>query len=208
VAERRVFPADWLSGSAEEPATDLDLVVLLLNSVDLLEPEPDRLTDLTWFRTALRQAGHAPLADAVADGDLGGLRRLRDSLRLVFESDDPEAAAQHLNELLLRARALPLVVADGDGLRLEVAPGRTGYDALAARLPAAVATHIAAHGLATLGVCDSDPCRCAFVDRTRAGTRRYCCGWCNDRRAARAYRRRRAAGPGQPPGRGRARSDP
>jgi predicted RNA-binding Zn ribbon-like protein len=208
VAERRVFPGDWLSGSANLPATDLDLVVLLLNSVDLLEAEPDRLTDLTWFRTALRQAGHAPLADALADRDLTGLRRLREGLRLVFESGDPQAAARHVNELLVRAGALALLVADGDGLRLEVAPGRTGYDALAARLPAAVAAQLAAHGLARLGVCDSDPCRCAFVDRTRAGTRRYCCGWCNDRRAARAYRRRRAAGPDLTPGRGRAVGEP
>jgi hypothetical protein len=29
------------------------------------------------------------------------------------------------------------------------------------------------------------------VDRTRAGTRKYCCTYCNDRYAARAYRRRK-----------------
>ena len=42
-----------------------------------------------------------------------------------------------------------------------------------------------------VGVCGSDPCRCVFVDRTRGGTRKYCCTYCNDRFAARAYRRRK-----------------
>jgi predicted RNA-binding Zn ribbon-like protein len=65
---------------------------------------------------------------------------------------------------------------------------------LPARLLAAVAEHIGRSGVARLGVCASDPCRCAFVDRTRAGTRRYCCTVCNDRAAARAYRRRRSGG--------------
>jgi predicted RNA-binding Zn ribbon-like protein len=46
-------------------------------------------------------------------------------------------------------------------------------------------------GTGRLGVCGSDPCRCVFVDRTRAGTRKYCCTYCNDRFAARAYRRRK-----------------
>ena len=206
MAERRVFPAEWLAGplpsspgtdgtpSTPGSVADLDLVVLLVNSLDLLEAEPDRLGDLTWFRTALRQTGHGALADQLADHDLPALRRLREDLRSVFESADPEAVAQHLSAMLRRGRAVPVLVSDADRLRLVVAPDRTGCDALLARLPAALAAYVAEHGLARLGICGSDPCRCAFVDRTRAGTRRYCCGWCNDRRAARAYRRRRAGG--------------
>ena len=62
---------------------------------------------------------------------------------------------------------------------------------LPARLLVAVATHVAEHGVARLGICASDPCRCAYVDRTRGRTRRYCCTLCNDRAAARAYRRRK-----------------
>ena len=194
MGERRVFPAEWLAGPPDGPVADIDLVVLLVNSLDLLEAEPDRLTDLTWFRTALQQAGHPSLADELVDRDLAGLRRLREELRSVFGSADPDAAAEQLNALLLRAGAVPVLVAEDERLLLVVAPDRTGFDALAARLPAALAAYVAEHGLARLGVCGSDPCRCAFVDRTRAGTRRYCCGWCNDRRAARAYRRRRAGG--------------
>ncbi len=203
MAERRVFPAEWLAsplpsssgtGSAPGAVGDLDLVVLLVNSLDLLAAEPDRLGDLTWFGTALRQTGHRALADQLTDRDLPALRQLREDLRSVFESADPAAVAEHLNAMLRRSRAVPVLVPDADRLRLAVAPDRIGSDALLARLPAALAAYVAEHGLARLGICGSDPCRCAFVDRTRAGTRRYCCGWCNDRRAARAYRRRRAGG--------------
>jgi predicted RNA-binding Zn ribbon-like protein len=190
----RVFPTDWLDPGTEGSASDLDLVVLLLNSHDLLADPADRLTDLRWLRAALRQAGHPELARQLRAADLGRLRSLRADLRGVAESDDLEAVATRLNRLLERGRALPLLVTGPGGPRLAVAPERQGYAALAARLPAALAAHVAEHGLDRLGVCGSDPCRCVFVDRTRAASRRYCCGWCNDRRAARAYRRRRSSG--------------
>jgi predicted RNA-binding Zn ribbon-like protein len=188
------FPPDWLGRSARDhdhPVDDLDLMVLLLNSHDLLADPADRLTDLTWLRTALEQAGHPDLAGALRPSDLPRLRRLRADLRAVVETADLDDAAVRLNHLLVAGRAVPLLVSGDDGPRLAVGADRRGYPALAARLPAALAAHVAEHGLHRLGVCQSDPCRCVFVDRTRAATRRYCCGWCNDRRSARAYRRRR-----------------
>ena len=106
------YPSDWLERRDGEPASDLDLVVLLINSLDLLADPPDRLADLSWFQ------------------------------------------------------------------------------ALAARLPAALAECVASRGLGRLGTCAAPPCHCAFVDRTRARTRRYCCTACNDRTAARLYRQR------------------
>ncbi len=189
------FPPDWLGRSVRDrdhPVDDLDLVVLLLNSHDLLADPADRLHDLTWLRAALEQAGHPDLARDLRTSDLPRLRRLRADLRAVVETTDLDEAAARLNRLLAAARAVAFLVTHDDGPRLAVAPDRQGYPALAARLPAALASHVAAHGLQRLGVCQSDPCRCVFVDRTRAATRRYCCGWCNDRRSARAYRRRRS----------------
>ena len=65
-----------------DPATDLDLVVLLLNSVDLLEDPADRMaTDLSWWRRALTRNGHPELTADQADGDLPGLRSLRATIR-------------------------------------------------------------------------------------------------------------------------------
>jgi predicted RNA-binding Zn ribbon-like protein len=190
-AAPKVFPGDWLTPGADGPAGDLDLVVLLVNSHDLLADPADRLTDLAWLRAALRQAGHPALARQLRAADLDRLRTLRSELRAVLDGDDITTAVARLNRLLVRARATPILVTDGESARLAVAPDRAGCAALVARLPAALAVHIAEHGRDRLGVCASDPCRCMFVDRTRAGSRRYCCGWCNDRSAARAYRRRR-----------------
>jgi predicted RNA-binding Zn ribbon-like protein len=41
-----------------------------------------------------------------------------------------------------------------------------------------------------LRTCVGDPCRCVYVDRTKANRQRYCCELCNDRMASAAYRRR------------------
>ena len=166
---------------ATEPLDDLGLAVLLLNSVDLLESPPDRMAhDLAWWRRALTRHGHAELAAAQRDEDLPMLKALRATIRTVFECTDPDEARRVLNVALLYAEAVVQVTAEGLG----VSGGLRG------RLLFAVAHHVAVHGVDRLGICASDPCRCAYVDHTRAGTRRYCCTLCNDRAAARAYRRR------------------
>jgi predicted RNA-binding Zn ribbon-like protein len=187
------FPADWLAPGSM-PAADLDLALLLVNSLDLLADPSDRLADLDWLRAAFAEVGHAPVAEELADADLPRLRDLRSALRAAFEADSPAEVAAALNPALDAARAVVQLERGADGgYRVGVAGDRVGIDALEARLPAALAAHVAAQGLARLGVCASDPCRCAFVDRTRGNTRRYCCGYCNDRAAARAYRRRKKA---------------
>ena len=78
-------PPEWLSGRGEGPASDLDLAVVLLNSLDLLEEPADRLHDLAWWRDALRQLGHPRLAAAQRRADLPRLRDLRETLRAVFD---------------------------------------------------------------------------------------------------------------------------
>jgi predicted RNA-binding Zn ribbon-like protein len=189
------FPADWLDPHAGGVATDLDLAVLLVNSYDALDDPPDRLHDLRWLTGVLSQVGHAAIAEALTDDDLAALTELRSGLRAAFEAADVAGAARVLNPMMAEARAVPALVADlasPSAARLATGASAEGLQALQIRLPVAVADRIAARGITTLGACGSDPCRCVFVDRTRAGTRRYCCGWCNDRAAARAYRRRRA----------------
>ena len=187
------FPPDWLERGDNHTASDLDLAVLLVNSHDLLEDPADRLGDLDWLTGALTRVGHRDLAAALTGSDLPALRSLRRLLRAAFEAPDLKSVAAVLNPQLVKARAVFLLdvpARSGRRARFAATPDRTGYAALAARLPAAVAAHVAEHGVGRLGICRSDPCRCAFVDRTRAGTRRYCCTVCNDRYAARAYRRR------------------
>jgi predicted RNA-binding Zn ribbon-like protein len=184
------FPGDWLVDAAA-PASDVELALLLVNSMDLLEDPPDRLVDLEWLTHVFTRVGHADLAGELTKRDLPRLRRLRDALRSVFETYDDTAAAEVLNPLMTKARAVPLLASRDGEVTLQVGVGLTGVAALEARLPSALAAFVAEHGTARLGVCGSDPCRCVFVDRTRAGTRKYCCSYCNDRFAARAYRRRK-----------------
>jgi len=186
---------DWLERPGE-PASDLDLVVLLLNSLDLLEDPPDRLTDLNWLGEVLAAVGRDDIGGALTAADLAGLRQLRESLRAVFQARSPAEAASLLNPMLVDAAAVPRLMASGGGLRLQVAPEARGLAALSARLPAALAEYIAHRGIGRLGTCAALPCQCVFLDRTRARTRRFCCTACNDRAAALLYRRRKRAAAG------------
>jgi predicted RNA-binding Zn ribbon-like protein len=186
------YMRDWLE-RPDEPASDLDLVVLLLNSLDLLEDPPDRLADLSWLCEVLAAVGRDDIGGVLTAGDLAGLRQLRESLRAVFQARSPAEAASLLNPMLIHASAVPELVASGDGLRLQVAPRARGLAALSARLPAALAESIAHRGIGRLGTCAALPCQCVFLDRTRAQIRRFCCTACNDRAAALLYRRRKRA---------------
>jgi predicted RNA-binding Zn ribbon-like protein len=185
------YVRDWLERRDGGPASDLDLVVLLVNSLDLLEDPPDRLTDLGWFRAVTDEVGRADISSELRAGDLTELRQLRESLRAVFQAPSPDNAASMLNPMLVRASAVPQLVVSAGRSRLQVAPSKQGLAALAARLPAALAEHVAHRGIGRLGTCAALPCQCAFIDHTRAQTRRFCCSACNDRAAARLYRERK-----------------
>jgi predicted RNA-binding Zn ribbon-like protein len=188
-----LFPLGWVQATDGWPASDLELGVLLVNSLDYLADPPDRLTTIDWYTAVLREVSHAALAAELRTDDVASLRALRDELRGVFTAVTPATAAEILNPLLLAAEAVPVLVPERGGhARLMVAPDATGMPALAARLPAAIAVHVADHGTSRLGSCAAAPCECVYVDRTRAGNRRYCCDLCNDRAAAAAYRRRHA----------------
>jgi predicted RNA-binding Zn ribbon-like protein len=185
------YVRDWLEQRDTAPASDLDLVVLLLNSLDLLAAPPDRLTDVAWFREVLAEVGRDDIGGALRPGDLAELRQLRASLQAVFQARSPGEAASMLNSMLLGASAVPQLVVSADSIRLQVAPGERGLAAMAARLPAALAEAVAQRGIGRLGTCAALPCRCAFIDYTRARTRKFCCTACNDRAAARLYRQRK-----------------
>jgi hypothetical protein len=140
---------DWLERQ-HGPASDLDLAVLLINSLDNLEDPPDRLTSVDWFRSVTAQVGHGELTAGLDEADLGGLRELRDCLRAVFLAGSAGEAAALLNPALVRAGAVAQLVITPDGPALQVAPGEQGLAALAARLPAALASHLAQRGMGRL----------------------------------------------------------
>ena len=163
---------DWLERPGE-PASDLDLVVLLLNSLDLLDDPPDRLTDLTWLSEVLAAVGRDDIADALSAGDLAGLRQLRDSLRAVFAAGTLAEAVSLLNSMLVRASAVPQLVAASDGLRLQVAPGRGGSRRCrhGFRLSWPSTSHTGASaGSAPAPHCPANACSWTAPGRRRAGS--------------------------------------
>ena len=72
-----------------------------------------------------------------------------------------------------------------------VAPDGDAVRRLGALCADALARAMAVGGPGRFGTCAGHPCRCGYVDRTRAGRQRFCCQLCNDRTAAAAYRSRR-----------------
>jgi predicted RNA-binding Zn ribbon-like protein len=172
---------------------DLDLAVELVNTHWVLASPPDRLTDIAVYQRILRDVGEDALAGQLSGEDLAELRALRDQLKPVFAASTIGAAVGVLDPML-RAAVVPARLAPDDGTaRWDPAAGQQGMTALRTRLLAALAAHLVRHGTARLGACQADPCRCVYVDRSRARTRRYCCDQCNDRAAAAAYRRRKSS---------------
>lgn len=161
----------------------------LLNTIDLLADPADRLTAVDHLQAFL--AGHGYPTDPVTADDLAATRRLREQLRAVWQAGEVATAADRLNALLGRHR--PALRVRVSGADVEVGYGDRAAPArgLIEEILGALAHEIGQHGVSRLGMCDGDPCRCAYVDRTRNRTRRYCCDICTSRAAAAAYRRRR-----------------
>jgi predicted RNA-binding Zn ribbon-like protein len=178
----------------------LQLGVAFVNTYDLLETPPDALS-VPRAAALARQFGFADLADRLAARDdgpsLDRLRSLRGRLYQVFSAGTPEATVDALNTALDRPALRMRAQLNPDGT-VRIGAAYAGADAdpvgeLAALLTDAMAHAMAVGGPERFGTCAADPCRCAYVDRTRAGRQRFCCQLCNDRMAAAAYRTRRAA---------------
>ncbi len=170
---------------ADDPA--LRFTVAFVNTYDLLEHPPDRLT--VGVAADLAAEHHRPdLAAALAGSSLMKIKRVRKFLYAVFAGDTAEAKQDALNHVFAYVGALPRVVS---GPRLAIV---TDSDDPVRHLGAwcadALAQALLSGGPDRIGTCAADPCRCGFVDRTRAGRQRYCRQLCNDRVAAAKYRSR------------------
>ena len=169
----------------DDPA--LHLAVAFVNTYDLLEDPPDYLTAERAGRLADR-FGQPYLAAPLRHADLDALRAVRDRLYGVFAADTDDGKLAALDDVLahvdararMRDGRLAAVAADADPVRR-----------LGALCADALARAMAVGGPGRFGTCAGHPCRCGYVDRTRAGRQRFCCQLCNDRTAAAAYRQRR-----------------
>jgi predicted RNA-binding Zn ribbon-like protein len=170
------------------PATDpwLGFVLDFCNTYDLLEDPPDRLSIPLMSRLAARHELPAP---GLAGDDLDRARAVRDRLYEVFVAGAVDDQIGVLNELFGSYGATPRLVA---GPRLAATGGSDPVARLAISSADALARAIAAGAGGRLRTCAGDPCRCVYVDRTKANRRRYCCELCNDRMASAAYRSRKS----------------
>jgi predicted RNA-binding Zn ribbon-like protein len=174
---------------ADEAA--LRFAVDLCNTHDLLADPADRLT-IDRARALAQRHSLDALATGLRERDLAQLTRVRTGLYAVFAATTPAQKATAVNALLDGAAARARVVADPTGtLRLVASGGTDHVSRLAVALADALARALADGGAERLRTCVGDPCRCVYVDRTRAGRQRYCCELCNDRMASAAYRRRK-----------------
>lgn len=178
-----------------EPSDGMAFVVRLLNSWDELEPEPELLRDASIAARFLRRHGFDDAADRADDAELEALRALRGRLRRAWDAERDEEAVALLNELLAAQEAQPALARE-DG-RWAYRWDRAGLRASAfapALCASALLEEIRTHGRRRLGSCVAAPCRCAFVDRSRSRTRRYCSDRCADRANQAAHRRRVRSG--------------
>jgi len=175
----------------------LQLALAFLNTHDLLEDPPDLLNIGRLQRMGTR-LGCTPLIESLSEADLPELRRLRGQLYRVFAGETPQEKVSALNNVLATLAAHASIEASGSE-----SPGSAAYRvaitgpadtdpvrAFGLSIGDAIAHALVAGGPDRLGVCAGTPCRCVFVDRTRAVRQRYCCELCNDRVAAAAYRAR------------------
>lgn len=172
--------------------TGLALAVDLVNTWDELEPEPDLIEGVADVRTWLTWHGLDRAARDAGEQDVDAVRALRTRFDAVFDAKDEAEAARLLNDLAGEYATAPQLERDGEGWRLRTWPDeRDGLRFVAAYATAGLLDAFRTHGWARFGRCAGSPCRCAFVDRSRNRSRRYCTTLCGDRVAQASYRARK-----------------
>jgi predicted RNA-binding Zn ribbon-like protein len=180
----------------ETRGTGLAVAVDLVNTWDELEEEPDLIEGLADVRYWLEWHGLRAAAKRLRSADVDRVRELRARFDRVFDSRSEAEAAGLLNELAREYGTPPQLEHTTGGWRLRSWPDeREGLRAVAAYATAGLLEAFRSLGWRRFGRCAGAPCRCAFVDRSRNRTRRYCCELCADRIAQANYRARKKARP-------------
>ncbi|MBV9024777.1 MAG: CGNR zinc finger domain-containing protein [Streptomycetaceae bacterium] len=175
-----------------------DYAVRLVNT-----EQPERGTDTLTSVEAVRDlcGESSRIGRRANEADVTRLRGVRNRLRAVFEAadvGDEVRAVDLLNALLLEYPVSPQLSGHG---RLG-AQGRpqwhmhlsdhatnttVGYTATACM---GLACHLIEFGVDCLGICQTPPCRNAYVDTSTNRSRRYCSNRCATRANVAAYRAR------------------
>jgi predicted RNA-binding Zn ribbon-like protein len=171
----------------------VNLAVELVNSDGRLAGKRDELmflADLVAFVERHRELWMEDSQPPVED-DIEPVRRLRKRLRAVFESSDPDEAADILNRLLEENGAAPRISTHGGEPHLHFEPSGTSFARWVAVVAAmGLATVIVDQGVGRLGMCAAFDCHHVFLDTSRNRSRRHCSTTCSTRENVAAYRMR------------------
>ena len=165
---------------------------------------------VAWFsdRSLLHQDARERLLAAYADdpalgaADLALVRRVRDSLRGLFEAAvtrrPPTAADLRTVNRTLRMQYVYVLVPAADGISLGHRHVGDPVDGALARIAEGVARELSQGTPGRLRICESAECREVFIDRSRTGRRRWCdMATCGNRAKAARHRARRRASEGE-----------
>jgi predicted RNA-binding Zn ribbon-like protein len=169
-------------------------VQLATSLVNTAGGEPtDALADASSLTAMLAQLEVSAVGRLSAK-DVERVRRLRPTLRAIFEAPSPDIAGARINVLLSECRAVPhLTRHDGEPWHLHYAPAdRPVWARLGAEAAMGLAGVIKAGGFERMKVCAADDCSHVFVDASKNQSRRFCNPeTCGNRATTAAYRARR-----------------
>lgn len=185
---REVFE-QWYS-----PADGLAFAVRLVASWDEYDAEPEQLIDRAMLSRFLQRHGLREAAALADETDLAALRSLRARLDAAWDADKVAETVELVNRILADAPVPPWLAPAPDGWELRYdRPGEPASRWAPALAASGLLEEIRLHDRNRLGRCVAVPCRCAYVDRSRNRSRRFCCGLCADRFNQAATRARRAS---------------
>jgi predicted RNA-binding Zn ribbon-like protein len=173
------------------PRTPLEVALAYLNTWDLLAPDPELLADPAELGRLLEWV-HLRGAGALTRADVDRAVEARGRLRAAFEADSEDAAVAGLNAMAREVGVTPqLGRGPGGWVSSVAASSGDPVDGLIAESAWGLLSAVKDGLWDRLGICSADPCRSAYLDRTRNRIRRYCCALCADRAMHAAYRERR-----------------
>ena len=175
---------------AHDTDAALQAAVAIVNSTDEPGDPLGSVDDLSAFLTAWSYTGRHDATPA----ELDAVRRLRPALRELMLAER-DAAAELVNAMLARARALPQLQRHDqwDWHLHAVDPDRPLDERVVVETAMAMVDVIRADEMSRLARCAADDCDDVVLDLSRNRSRRYCSTTCGNREAVAAYRARRKA---------------
>ena len=176
--------------SEREAATgELGLIQAFVNTVDLM-PGVEELRDPNTLKDWLAARRLMDAGQPVDESDLKHALAVREAMRGLIAGNSGQRIypvdLATLNEAAIASR---LRMRFGSGGKARLEPEAAGAVGAIGRLVATLYSAVQAEDWERLKLCDSDPCRWAFYDRSKNQSSRWCkMASCGNREKARRFR--------------------